>query len=156
ALIEELRTFRDRTQQENARQLEDARRRTADQGSMSTFNGIEDLADFRFVTEKLLGIDTSNWTMALEKNTFNFSSPLSSDLLFQTLLQIGASTDSTLGELAAANASPEDRKFCNYLQSRTATTVPVPGGAPRASDTPQGTASASAAEEPRLIERCAR
>ena len=155
SLFAELQSFRARSRRENARQREAAMLRTA-RGSVSIFEGTEDLADFRFVTERLLGFDTGAWTMALEKNTFDFSSPLSSAFLFGLLLQAATTADRNLGDLAALNASQEDKKFCSYLRRRTAATAPAQKPFSVASTaTARHTDLAGSEAAPRLLAHCA-
>jgi mono/diheme cytochrome c family protein len=81
---------------------------------------VQRLDTFRFLVESLLGISTSQWTPALEKDTFDFSSPQPfSGELDSQLRAIVASSDASVRGLASLRDVGAAPRYCRYLQARS-------------------------------------
>jgi hypothetical protein len=85
---------------------------------------METLTAFRYVVEKGLDISTDAWTTALEKKTYDFTSPqpLSAEMDRQ-LLNIIADTDASVKELASLRFYGASQKYCNYLRKKSLSAI---------------------------------
>jgi hypothetical protein len=88
------------------------------------------LVQLRFVAESALGIATQNWTLALERGTYDFTMPpLPAQPLRETLLAEVATRDATIRDLSLYSTSSDGDRYCSYLKrrSRAALTPPNDG-----------------------------
>ena len=78
------------------------------------------LLDFRFVAESGLAINTSEWGLAIEKNSSDFSAfePVNS-LLEKRLLSIVKSQDVELMNSYYYHSYPDNNKYCAYLEKQS-------------------------------------
>lgn len=77
----------------------------------------ESLSRFRYLVEEGLGLSTAQWTMALEKNTFDFSMKESAATKLETLLlAVVAATDPDIRNLREAGAVSHNGRYCAYLR----------------------------------------
>lgn len=82
---------------------------------------VEDLAATRYVAEALLGVNTREWTLALEKDTFDFTSPQSfAQELEVKLLGAIKQGDSDLQNMASYREVGQAHKYCKYLMKKSA------------------------------------
>jgi len=81
---------------------------------------METLTEFRYLVERGLGISTDAWTTALEKKTYDFTSPqpLSAEMDRQ-LRKIIAETDASIQELASLRDFGASQKYCHYLRNKS-------------------------------------
>ena len=78
------------------------------------------LVQLRFVAESALGIATQNWTLALERGTYDFTMPpLPAQPLRETLLAEVATRDATIRDLSLYWTSSDGDRYCNYLKRRS-------------------------------------
>lgn len=120
----------------------------------------ESLDRFRYLAELGLGMPAGQWTLALEKDTFDFTmrGPAGSVLeqaLAPTLLQ----EDAAFGELFEARGVTDDGKYCAYLKRRSlAALAAVPDQSALAQAGRQPAAAAASGSRaqtpPALLERC--
>ena len=76
------------------------------------------LSPFRYLVEQALGISTRNWTLSLEKNTFDFSfNGIPEKSLQSSLLDLTA--DPKLKELKALQSVSSAEKYCAYLRKQS-------------------------------------
>ena len=83
------------------------------------------LLQLRFVAEAALGITTQNWTLALEKGTYDFTMPpLSTEPLREALLAEVAGRDAAIRDLSFYSTSSDGDRYCSSLKrlSRAALT----------------------------------
>jgi hypothetical protein len=80
----------------------------------------ESLDRFRYLVEQGLGISTADWTLAFEKNTFDFSTPgqVRSDLE-QMLFKRLVTEDPALTSLREIDAMTVRDKYCTYLRRKS-------------------------------------
>ena len=118
-------------------QLKGTRATTAGgtKGAAKTATNEDVLLKLRFVAESALHVSTQDWTLALEKGTYDFTMPpLSSQPLREALLTAVASSDPAITTLSATSTSSDGDRYCNYLRRRSKaalgrTTDPAPPGA---------------------------
>jgi mono/diheme cytochrome c family protein len=153
------------------RQQELKRMRALGAGSRSALGyggsaGLESLDGFRFIVEQGFGIATANWTLALEKSTYDFTMPESSSgWLAQYFLRAATRGDPKLIEISASQRVDARGGLCEYLvRQRRAASASAPGGAtagrpavgiaasPAAPDAQPTTAFAHAS--PPLLQHC--
>jgi hypothetical protein len=78
------------------------------------------LVQLRFVAESALGIATQNWTLALERGTYDFTMPpLPAQPLRETLLAEVATRDATIRDLSLYWTSSDGDRYCSYLKRRS-------------------------------------
>ncbi|MGH8304597.1 MAG: hypothetical protein ACRETG_03195 [Steroidobacteraceae bacterium] len=78
------------------------------------------LLALRFVAESALRISTQDWTLALETDTYDFTTPPSAARpLRDTLLAAVAARDSAVGALSAFTTSSDGDRYCSYLKRRS-------------------------------------
>ena len=89
------------------------------------------LVQLRFVAESALGISTQNWTLALEKGTYDFTMPpLPAQPLRETLLAEVAARDAAVRDLSLYRTSSDGDRYCSYLKRRSrAALAPAEDGA---------------------------
>jgi len=80
---------------------------------------VESLDALRYLAQRWMGLDTSAWTLAFEKGTYDYAGPSSAALLHAFLLEQAARRDAGLAQLSVANVSDEDRRYCALLQRRS-------------------------------------
>jgi mono/diheme cytochrome c family protein len=137
----------------NARQaqLKAARAAYGGGAAVAADSGTSDnaLVQLRFVAESALGIATQNWTLALERGTYDFTMPPSpAQPLRETLLAEVATRDATIRDLSLYWTSSDGDRYCSYLKRRSrAALTPSNDGAngvialdPTATATPAGVA----------------
>ena len=100
-----------------------ARKNARELVSKSSGNGMSknnSLLDFRFIAEFGLRIDTSEWSMQLEKNAADFSAiDAVQSKLEQRLLAKIAATDKDLINAFYYHSYPDKNKYCAYLEKRS-------------------------------------
>jgi len=78
------------------------------------------LSDVRFLAETALGITTRDWTLALEKGTYDFAAPEGGNAALANALRAAvAQGDSVIGELEAAREHSADDHYCVHLRERS-------------------------------------
>jgi cytochrome c553 len=78
------------------------------------------LVQLRFVAESALGISTQNWTLALEKGTYDFTMPpLPAQPLREALLAEVATRDPAIQDLSHYSTSSDGDRYCSYLKRRS-------------------------------------
>ena len=123
ALAPALASFTERSAKTTSQQLAQKRLRlhAGERGPADrSITDVERLDTFRFLVETLLGIPTAQWTPALEKDTFDFSSspPFSAELDTQ-LRAVVARSDATIEGLASLRDVGAGARYCRYLQARS-------------------------------------
>ena len=121
ALAAMLRSFAANTASANAREaemkvlrLEGARRGAAHIGDDAALTGL------RFLAESALGVPTREWTLALEKGSYDFTAPpVAAGALRRALLEELAPEEPALVELSAYATPADGDRFCNYLRRRS-------------------------------------
>jgi len=108
----------------NARQaqLKAARAAFGGGAAVTADSGTSDnaLVQLRFVAEAALGIATQNWTLALERGTYDFTMPPSpAQPLRETLLAEVATRDATIRDLSLYWTSSDGDRYCSYLKRRS-------------------------------------
>ena len=108
----------------NARQgqLKAARAAFSGGAAVTADSGTRDnaLVQLRFVAESALGIATQNWTLALERGTYDFTMPPSpAQPLRETLLAEVATRDATIRDLSLYWTSSDGDRYCSYLKRRS-------------------------------------
>jgi hypothetical protein len=118
---------------------------------LGTPSGDDTLVQLRFVAQSALGVDTRRWSLALEKDTYDFTlapgavRPLRADLLAEV-----ATHDGAVADLGRYSTSSDGDRYCSYLKRRSRAALssakePPPGaaiadtGAPSGSAGPPGT-----------------
>jgi len=139
----------------NARQaqLKAARAASGGGAAVAADGGTSDnsLMQLRFVAESALGIATQNWTLALEKGTYDFTMPpLPAQPLRETLLAEVAARDASIRDLSLYWTSSDGDRYCSYLKRRSRTALSSTDGtngvlAPDAAATPGLAAAAPTA-----------
>jgi len=78
------------------------------------------LGAVRFLAETALGITTRDWTLAVEKGTYDFSVPEGDNAaLADALRATVAQVDARIGELESAREHSADDRYCVYLRERS-------------------------------------
>jgi cytochrome c553 len=78
------------------------------------------LVQLRFVAESALGVATQNWTLALEKGTYDFTMPpLPAQPLREALLAELARRDTVIQDLSFYSTSSDGDRYCSYLKRRS-------------------------------------
>lgn len=86
----------------------------------------ESLDRFRYLVEEGLGLSTTQWTMALEKNTFDFSMKESAAAELEAmLLAVVVDTDPDIRNLREAGAVSNNGRYCAYLRRKSMTSFDV-------------------------------
>jgi hypothetical protein len=94
--------------------------RQANAGSAHRNGGrSSDLTGLRFVAETGLGVSTREWTLALEKATYDFATPGGVTGLDDALFEWVANGDPELRNLAAFRSYAVGDGYCSYLQRRS-------------------------------------
>src|ERR1700694_1324271 len=82
------------------------------------------LVQLRFVAESALGVSTQDWTLALEKGTYDFTlPPAPAQPLRETLWAEVAPRDATVQDLSRYSTSSDGDRYCTYLQRRSRTAL---------------------------------
>ncbi len=105
----------------NARQSEFKEYRTlARRPARTSESNTESLDKFRYLAEQGLGLPTGNWTLALEKNTFDFSLLEPARLELEALLfEDLARSDPRVRELRSLKQASGSSRYCGYLERRS-------------------------------------
>jgi len=78
------------------------------------------LGDVRFLAETALGITTRNWTLALEKGTYDFSVPGGGNAALSNALRATvAQGDARMEELQSTREYSAEDRYCVYLRERS-------------------------------------
>ena len=89
-------------------------------GSPPSDADIEQLVQFRYLAEAALGISSGQWTLAMEKGTFDFNSPRPfSDELDRQLRALVAQSDASIQDLASLREIGAGDKYCRNLQAKS-------------------------------------
>jgi mono/diheme cytochrome c family protein len=143
------------------RQQELKRMRALGAGSRDTLlyggsAGIESLEAFRFIVEQRFGITTEDWTLALEKSTYDFTMPESSSSWFaQYFLRTAPRGDLGLTDVSALQGVDARGGICDYLaRQRRAAVAPAPGIAATAAAPDAQSIPAFSRAPPPLLQRC--
>ena len=119
----DLASFRAAAELADRRQYESKRSRAgADLSgtSVTAAASATDLTDFRYLAETQLGIATGQWTLALEKNTFDFASPRGGSAQLANALRAAVRrTDPQIEQLAMEREYSADDRYCSYLRERS-------------------------------------
>ena len=112
----------------NARQaqLKAARAATAGGAAVTADSTTSDnaLVQLRFVAESALGVVTQDWTLALERGTYDFTMPpLPAQPLRETLLAEVATGDAVIQDLSRYSTSSDGDRYCSYLKRRSRTAL---------------------------------
>ncbi len=81
--------------------------------------GAAGLDDLRFVVERNLGLSTQQWTLALERNTYDASAPEGAPTLAQVLFERVGLTDEELRGLHAYRSFTSDDRYCEHLRRQS-------------------------------------
>jgi len=114
------------------------------------------LTDFRFVVENDLGLSTAEWTLALEKGSYDFATPAGLNEIGLSLFEWLATTDPQLRSLSALRGLSSDDAYCTHIRNESRqllaawqpTAIAVPAVAAIDAGRPD------AAARPVLVERC--
>ena len=102
--------------------LKRARAMTSNSASLGVAGDIGDnlLLRLRFVAETGLGMPTGEWTLALERGTYDFTMPpVSTEPLRDALLAQVAKQDTAVRALSFYATSVDGDRFCTYLKRRS-------------------------------------
>ena len=77
------------------------------------------LDELRFVVERSLGQTTQQWTLALERNTYDLSAPEGTQTLGQVLFEWVRVTDDELRRLRAYRSFTSDDRYCEHLRQQS-------------------------------------
>jgi hypothetical protein len=107
----------------NAREAHLKAARAADGGLARTARRASSdsaLVQLRFVAESALGVDTRDWTLALEQGTYDFTLPPPAvQPLREGLLAEVAARDAAVQDLSRYSTSSDGDRYCNYLKRRS-------------------------------------
>lgn len=81
------------------------------------------LGAVRFLAEAALGITTRDWTLALEKGTYDFSTPEGDAALAGALRAAVAQDDPRIEELQSTREHSPDDRYCSYLRERSRSVI---------------------------------
>lgn len=81
------------------------------------------LGALRFLAETALGVSTRDWTLALEKDTYDFSVPQGPNLLAVALRTDLESSDPDIAQLYAAREYRMEDRYCEHLRKRSRSAV---------------------------------
>jgi hypothetical protein len=81
--------------------------------------GAAGLEELRFVAERSLELSTQQWTLALERNTYDASSPEGAPTLAQVLFEWVAVTDEELRGLHTYRSFTSDDRYCEHLRRQS-------------------------------------
>jgi hypothetical protein len=82
-----------------------------------------DLTGLRFVAETGLGVSTREWTLALEKATYDFATPGGVTGLDDALFEWVASNDAALRDAAAFRTYAIGDRYCSFLKRRSSSAL---------------------------------
>lgn len=134
-----------------------AERRTA-AAARSGLAAQTDLTQLRYVVERDLGLSTDHWTLALERGTYDMSTPEGSVSLEQSLFQWLAPSDPILRHVAAYRTFDAKDAYCEHLRNASRRALEswnlqhplaVPAAKGAADESGDSTSS-----KPALLERC--
>ena len=129
----------------NARQAQLKAARAASGGAAATSPARADtLLQLRFVAETALGDSAQEWTLALEKGTYDFTfPPAATRALRETLLGEIAAHDPAVRGLSLYSTSADGDRYCSYLKRRSRSALsPTSSAASGSAQPPSGTAPA--------------
>jgi hypothetical protein len=140
----------------NARQAQLKAARAAFGGAAVTADSStrdDALVQLRFVAESALGLATQNWTLALERGTYDFTMPpLPAQPLRETLLAEVATRDATIRDLSLYGTSSDGDRYCSYLKRRSrAALTPSNAGANAVLALDPTSTAAGAAADPTAV-----
>jgi hypothetical protein len=105
-------------------QLKSARAASAGGSGASAATATTALIQLRFVAESALSVPTRDWTLALERGTYDFTMPpLTGQPLRETLLAPISVNDAALQELSDSSTASDGNRYCSYLQRRSRTAL---------------------------------
>ena len=112
----------------NARQaqLKAARAATGGGAAVAADSATRDnaLLQLRFVAESALGVSTQDWTLALERGSYDFTPPPApAQPLRETLLAEVATRDAAVLDLSRYSTSSDGDRYCSYLKRRSRTAL---------------------------------
>jgi mono/diheme cytochrome c family protein len=95
-------------------------RKVADKSPPGVVSNDNSLRDFRYIAERALGIDTSEWSMALEKNAPDFTAldPIKL-LLEKKLISRISAEDKNIMQEYYFRSYPENNRYCAYLEKQS-------------------------------------
>ena len=95
-------------------------RKVADKNPDSAVSKDNSLREFRYLAERALGIDTGEWSMALEKNAPDFTSLEPIKLLLEKKLIARVSAeDKNIMEEYYFRSYPGNNRYCAYLEKQS-------------------------------------
>ena len=115
------------------------------------------LGAVRFLAETALGITTRDWTLALEKDTYDFAAPEGGTAALANALRAAvAQDDARIGELASAREYSADDRYCVYLRERSRSALGVlPEGDLQRFAAARGPVDTSALAPQSVLQHCA-
>ena len=117
-------------------------------------NSSDPLLQFRYLAENGLGISSRDWTLALEKSSYDFATLGSaSRMLEQALLPLVAHSDPSLPELRRSSLLSDSSKYCSYLRKRSLSALRLELAPPQASAT-MASAVVTKPSVPATLARC--
>jgi hypothetical protein len=117
--------FRESSESANQRELQSKAQRTRADTAIPLpltefIRRPTELIDLRYIAEAGLGVPTLNWTLALEKSTYDFTTPDTGTAALATLLRADlTAADPLLSELHGQREYSADDRYCRYLQRRS-------------------------------------
>jgi hypothetical protein len=130
----------------------------SDSGGYGQVGAIESLDRFRFVVETRFGLPTSQWTTALEKDSYDFAWSASAAAEMASYLRKRVERDNPeLKALADFRTFSERDPYCAYLARRSrAALATYPAATIRGDQAPRtATPAHGAAQTKALLDRCA-
>ena len=160
AIQRDYEAFRQLTLTAAERQAEIKTLRRANRGHAVRRSGDPtELQSLRFVTERSLGLSTANWTLALERGTYDLSAPEGALTLGEALFGIVAAQDHGLRDLAAYRDFSADDAYCEHLRRESRRAIAAwyalhPLAATGRLASPEASSTGSAAAHPAPLESC--
>jgi hypothetical protein len=114
--------------------------------------GIDEL---RFVVERSLGLTTQQWTLALERNTYDLSAPEGTQTLGQVLFEWVRVTDDDLRRLRAYRSFTGDDHYCEHLRQQSVQALEAWYTGHPATEARMNAAQGAISSRPELLDRCA-
>ena len=111
-----------------------------------------ELNRLRFVAERGIGVHTSQWTLALERNTFDLAAPEGAVTLTQALFELVASGDPALRDLHAYRTLDNADAYCEQLRRESRRELEAWYALTSAEPAPQ--VAAVPVPRPALVDRC--
>jgi cytochrome c553 len=113
------------------------------------------LLPLRFVAESALGMTTGDWSLALERNTYDFALPALVQPWREALLAELAPRDAAIRTLSDYSTSADGDRYCSYLKRRSREALAVAAARVEASTQPPAAAAPGApAARPPALQLC--